>query len=215
MPSTLLPGALRDDSVQSSLHLVLSFKRIDITDPSLTAVTAPSTILVGRIGKLFWLRVEGRGTFQNSVQVKKALQAVVANGTHDLVVDLERCPMMDSTFLGTLTGAALNLREKNGGSLSVLNANARNLQLLSDLGLDHIMDVDSIGTAWPVERQMACAQLATCGEKGASCKMEHTQHVLQAHKTLAEMSNTNEGRFSDVIHFLEKELEEQPELVTS
>ncbi len=176
---------------------------------------APSTILVGRIGKVFWLRVEGRGTFQNSVQVKKALQAVVANGTHDLVVDLERCPMMDSTFLGTLTCAALNLREKNGGSLSVLNANARNLQLLSELGLDHIMEVDTHGDAWPKEREIACAQLATCGEKGASCKMEQTQHVLKAHQTLADMSNTNEGRFRDVIHFLEKELEEAPELATS
>nr|WP_281382855.1 STAS domain-containing protein [Prosthecobacter dejongeii] len=190
-------------------------KRIKSRRPPLTAVIAPSTILVGRIGKVFWLRVEGRGTFQNSVQVKKALQAVVANGTHDLVVDLERCPMMDSTFLGTLTGAALHLREKNGGSLSVLNANARNLQLLSDLGLDHIMDVDTQGSAWPEERELACAQLATCGEKGASCKLEHTQHVLQAHQNLADMSNTNEGRFRDVIHFLEKELEEQPELATS
>ncbi|TDU71332.1 anti-anti-sigma factor [Prosthecobacter fusiformis] len=178
-------------------------------------MTAPSTILVGRIGKVFWLRVEGRGTFQNSVQVKKALQAVVANGTHNLVVDLERCPMMDSTFLGTLTGAALHLREKNGGSLSVLNANPRNLQLLSDLGLDHIMEVDSAGNAWPQEREMACAQLATCGEKGASNKLEHTQHILKAHQTLADMSNMNEGRFRDVIYFLEKELEEQPELATS
>jgi anti-anti-sigma factor len=182
---------------------------------SLPAVTPPSTILVGRIGKLFWLRVEGRGTFQNSVQVKKALQAVVANGTHDLVVDLERCPTMDSTFLGTLTYAAVQLREKNGGVLSILNANARNLQLLSELGLDHIMDVDSEGSAWPEEREMACAQLATCGEKGASNKIEHTQHVLKAHQTLADMSNTNEGRFRDVIHFLEKELEQQPELATS
>lgn len=193
----------------------MDLKRIDSRELFLTAVIAPSTILVGRIGKVFWLRVEGRGTFQNSVQVKKALQAVVANGTHDLVVDLERCPMMDSTFLGTLTGAALHLREKNGGSLSVLNANARNLQLLSDLGLDHIMSVDTHGNAWPEERELACAQLATCGEKGASCKLEHTQHVLQAHQALADMSNVNEGRFRDVIYFLEKELEEQPELATS
>lgn len=178
-------------------------------------MNASSTILVGRIGKLFWLRVEGRGTFQNSVQVKKALQAVVANGTHDLVVDLERCPMMDSTFLGTLTGAALSLREKNGGSLSVLNANARNLQLLSDLGLDHIMEVDAEGKAWPAEREMACAQLSTCKERGASCKTEHTQHVLHAHQTLADMNGGNEGRFRDVIHFLEKELEGSPELATS
>ncbi|HYF37943.1 MAG TPA: STAS domain-containing protein, partial [Prosthecobacter sp.] len=139
---------------------------------------APTTILVGRIGRVFWLRVEGRGTFQHSVQVKRALQAVVAGGLRDVVVDLERCPMMDSTFLGTITGAALNLRETGGGSLSVLNANQRNQQLLTSLGLDHILDLDIEGTAWPEERRQACVQLANCTEKGASCKEEHTHHVL-------------------------------------
>ncbi len=158
------------------------------------------------------MRVEGRGTFQNSVQVKRALHSVVANGTRNLVVDLERCPMMDSTFLGTLTSAALSLREKGEGSLCVLNANARNLQLLTDLGLDYIMEVDSHGTAWPVERQLACAQLATCSERGASCKEEQTQHVLHAHQTLSALSGDNEGRFRDVVHFLEKEVEGQPAL---
>jgi len=169
--------------------------------------TAPTTILVGRIGRVFWLRVEGRGTFQDSLQVKRAFQRVISGGTTNLVVDLERCPMMDSTFLGTLTGAALNLRETGDGRLSVLNANQRNLQLLTDLGLDYIMEVDTTGTAWPAERQVACEQLSTCGEKGANCKEEQTQHVLQAHQTLSGVSVQNEGRFRDVIHFLEKEVE--------
>jgi anti-anti-sigma regulatory factor len=170
-------------------------------------VNAPTTILVGRIGKVFWLRVEGRGTFQDSVQVKRAFQSVIATGMRNLVVDLERCPMMDSTFLGTLTGTALNLLEQDGGgSLSVLNANQRNQQLLTDLGLDHILELDVAGTAWPDERREACAQLSTCGEKGANCKEEQTQHVLTAHQALAEVNGDNQGRFRDVIHFLEKEL---------
>lgn len=170
---------------------------------------ALTTILVGQIGKVFWLRVEGRGTFQDSMQVKRAFQSVIAGGTRDLVVDLERCPMMDSTFLGTLTGTALNLMEHGGGTLSVLNANQRNQQLLTELGLDHILDLDVAGTAWPNERREACAQLSTCGEKNAECKEEQTRHVLTAHKALSEVSGENQGRFRDVIHFLEKELSPQ------
>jgi anti-anti-sigma regulatory factor len=172
-------------------------------------VPALTTILVGQIGKVFWLRVEGRGTFQDSMQVKRAFQSVIAGGTRDLVVDLERCPMMDSTFLGTLTGTALNLMEHGGGTLSVLNANQRNQQLLTELGLDHILDLDVAGTAWPNERREACAQLSTCGEKNAECKEEQTRHVLTAHKALSEVSGENQGRFRDVIHFLEKELSPQ------
>ena len=167
--------------------------------------TTPS-ILVGRIGKVFWLRVEGRGSFQHSVQVKRAFQTVIEAGTRDLVVDLEHCPMMDSTFLGTLTCAALNLIEKGTGTLSVLNANDRNQQLLADLGLDHILDVDTTGTRWPEERQTVCAELSCCQERGADCKEEQTEHVLTAHRVLSEMNTQNQSRFRDVIHFLEKEL---------
>lgn len=167
---------------------------------------APTTILVGRIGQVFWLRVEGKGTFQQSVQVGRALEAVIKGGMRDVVVDLERCPMMDSTFLGTITGAALRLRENNDGSLNVLNANQRNQHLLTSLGLDHILDLDVSGTAWPEERRQACMQLANCTERGASCKEEHTHHVLQAHQTLASLSGVNQGMFHDVIKFLETEL---------
>jgi anti-anti-sigma regulatory factor len=169
-------------------------------------VITPTSILVGRIGKLFWLRVEGRGTFQDSIQVKRAFQSVIAAGTRDLVVDLERCPMMDSTFLGTLTGTALNLMEHGGGSLSVLNANQRNQQLLTELGLNHLLDLDVAGTAWPNERREACAQLSTCNEAKSKCKEENAQHVLDAHQRLADLNQENHGRFRDVIQFLEQEV---------
>lgn len=168
---------------------------------------APTTILVGHIGKVFWLRVEGRGTFQDSVQVKRAFQTIITEGTRDLVVDLERCPMMDSTFLGMLTGTALNLREAGGGTLSVLNANQRNLQLLTSLGLDHILELDREGKLWSDERKQACNALQHCGESTAECKDTQTRHVLSAHQALADISPANECRFHDVIEFLEKELE--------
>ena len=153
------------------------------------------------------MRVDGRGTFQNSLQAKKALQRVMGQGVKDFVVDLERCPMMDSTFLGMLTGAALNLREAGGGTLSVLNANQRNLQLLTSLGLDHILDLDQDGHLWTEERRQACEALQHCGETN-ECKEAQTEHVLAAHLALAGVSVANECRFHDVIEFLEKELEE-------
>lgn len=151
------------------------------------------------------MRIEGKGTFQCSIQLKRAVESVISSGAKNLVVDLERCPIMDSTFLGTLTFAATRLR-KNSGSFSVLNANARNLQLLADLGLNHIMEVDTNGTAWPRERKAACASLASCAESNDATREEQTRHLLHAHKTLSEVCPTNEGRFRDVIHFLEQEL---------
>ncbi len=166
---------------------------------------ASSSILVGRLGELFWLRVEGRGTFQNSIQVRDVFERMTGIGIRQFVVDLERCPIMDSTFLGTLTGAAVNLRDL-GGTVSLLNANPRNLQLVRSLGLDFILEVDADGSRWQEERRRVSALLDQCAEAAPVSRAEQTGHVLEAHQALAGLSEDNQCRFQDVIEFLEKEL---------
>lgn len=169
-------------------------------------MTSPAPILVGHIGPYFWMRVEGKGSFQNSVQVKRCFQTMISKGERHFVVDLERCPIMDSTFLGTLTGAAMNLREIGDGEVSVVNVNTRNQQLLCSLGLDHILDVDTEGTKHSEERREVCAELGTCKEPASSSKQEQAVHVLEAHEALTKANDQNASRFKDVIDFLEKEV---------
>ena len=173
---------------------------------SFIAVSTPPTILVGRLDKVFWLRVEGRGTFQNSLLVKQSTEAMMAAGLREFVVDLERCPIMDSTFLGTLTGAAARLRELGAGAVHVINANPRNLQLMTSLGLNYILEVDETGTRWAEERKKAAKLLEQFGQPQVVGKLEQAEHVLEAHQALADLSDANEERFQDVIVFLEKEL---------
>jgi anti-anti-sigma factor len=171
----------------------------------LIAVSSPSTILVGRLDELFWLRVEGKGTFQNSLQVKDAFDRMIAADVRQFIVDLERCPIMDSTFLGTLTGAAINLRDL-GGRVNILNANPRNLQLIRSLGLDFILDVDVDGSQWQDQRRQVAALLNRCAETTDASRLGQAEHVLEAHQALADISPDNQCRFQDVIEFLEKEL---------
>ena len=167
----------------------------------------PAPILVGQISGLFWMRVEGKGSFQNSVQVKRCFQSMIQRGERHFVVDLEHCPIMDSTFLGTLTGAALNLRETGSGEVAVVNANARNQQLLSSLGLDHILEVDRDGSKYVVEKKAICEELGVCAEPSAPCcKTDQAKHVLEAHEALTQANAGNASRFRDVIEFLEKEV---------
>ena len=173
-------------------------------------MTTVAPILVGRIGNVFWMRVEGKGCLQNSGQAKRCFQTLIEEGTRQFVVDLERCPIMDSTFLGTLTGAALNLRELGDGKVSVVNANARNQQLLRSLGLDHILDVDRDGSSYPAERREVTRDLTCCREESGLAKDEQAGHVLEAHKALTRASSENASRFKDVIEFLEKEVRSQP-----
>ncbi|MFM2168460.1 MAG: hypothetical protein RIS79_2831 [Verrucomicrobiota bacterium] len=171
-----------------------------------------SRILVGMIGRVFWMRVEGKGTFQNSMQAKSAFQSVMARGVRSLVVDLDRCPMMDSTFLGMLTGAALSVKTttpppSGTEGLSVVNANQRNVQLLTSLGLHNILSLDTDGKLWTAERERACAALQQCDETQPCTKEVQTMHILDSHKTLSGINAENEIRFHDVIEFLEKELQ--------
>jgi len=167
-------------------------------------------ILVGQLGHLLWMRVEGKGSFLNSVQVKRCFQAMMERGTRHFVVDLERCPIMDSTFLGTLTGAALHLRELGDGEVCILNANTRNQQLLSSLGLDHILEVDNDGSKHDIERKQVCAELGTCEQAADPYnKLEQAEHVLEAHEALTKANDANVSRFQDVIEFLEKEVRQR------
>jgi anti-anti-sigma factor len=170
-------------------------------------MTAPAPILVGQVGQLFWMRVEGKGSFQNSVQAKRCFQVMMERGERHFVIDLERCPIMDSTFLGTLTGAALNLRESGGGEVCVLNANARNRQLLTSLGLDHILEVDLEGRMHGEARRQVGNELGSCTDVVSPCeKEEQAVHVLEAHESLCRANEENAARFRDVIDFLEKEV---------
>lgn len=166
-----------------------------------------SSLLVGQIGDVLWVRVEGRGSFQNSPDLKAIVYHGGARGLSRLVVDLEDCPLMDSTFMGTLTALSLGLRDKPGGEMMVLNANQRNLELLENLGLDQIFTVDKDGSALPDLRRAVSEELLARARRSTLDKAEHAAHVLEAHEALAGANPANRDRFRDVVSFLKSEVE--------
>jgi anti-anti-sigma factor len=175
-------------------------------------VTTPTRILASQIHGALWLRVEGKGSFSVSPQLSRFTRRRIDEGQHHVVVDLEECPTMDSTFMGTLTGLAVRLMEMPAGRLQVVNPNPRNTELLRNLGLDNIFDVDAEGRAWQEERQMIsrCRQADVCAEGGSVQKRDQTECMLEAHQNLAGACDTNVPKFRDVIECLEKELAAQP-----
>src|SRR5271155_1278478 len=104
-----------------------------------------SKILVARNVDLGFIKVVGRGSFQNSGCLKAFYQQLVKEGVTRFVVDLDACTYLDSTFLGILLGLGLKLKESGPRRLHILNANPRNLELLKNLGLDRLINIDSGG----------------------------------------------------------------------
>ena len=108
-------------------------------------MNSPTSILVGITNRAVHVKVEGKGSFQNSPALKEFSKHMLERGYRNFVVDLKGCPVMDSTFMGTLAGIALRLREFGNGSLLVRNANERNSDLLRNLGLNNLFEVESKG----------------------------------------------------------------------
>ncbi len=124
-----------------------------------------SSIQVGVSGPAVWVRVEGKGSFLNSGNFKQFAREMVDRGYREFVVDLVDCVMMDSTFMGTMAGLALRLKELGQGHLRVVHCGERSRQLLSGLGLDQLFQISSNGARAP-----ECDALASQnpGEKRAS-----------------------------------------------
>ena len=147
------------------------------------------------------MKVEGRGTFENSQCLKDFVRRMISKGRHEFVVDLEKCELMDSTFMGTLASVAFSLRDIKDGLLRVVRANARNFSLLESLGLDHLFELEPfLDGPQPDSLQRAGA-----------CEVdpdEARSMILAAHEALVEADPRNAIRFQDVIEYLQQEVAE-------
>src|SRR6478736_4162074 len=116
---------------------------------SFERVTVDSSIQVGVRGPAVWVKVEGKGSFLNSGNLKEFSREMLDRGYREFVVDLADCAMMDSTFMGTMASVALRLKELGRGHLHIVHCGNRSPQLLSGLGLDQIFDIHRYGGGAP------------------------------------------------------------------
>jgi anti-sigma B factor antagonist len=161
-----------------------------------------SSIQVGVNGPAVWVRVEGKGSFLNSGSLKEFAQKMVNRGYREFVIDLEHCAMMDSTFMGTMAGVALHLKELGQGHLHVVHCGTRSRELLSGLGLDQIFSIHSNGATAP-----SCESLVGGPPPPpADPKKEQAQTMLEAHEALCQAVPENFQRFKDVLDYLKQDL---------
>jgi anti-sigma B factor antagonist len=165
-----------------------------------------SSIQVGVNGKAVWVKVEGKGNFLNSGNLKEFAREMVQRGYREFVVDLEKCAMMDSTFMGTMAGVALRLKELGHGHLHVVHCGTRSRELLTGLGLDQIFQIHANGSSAP-EFEILSAQLPA---DAVVQKEEQARQMLDAHEALCEAAPENFSRFKDVLDYLKQDLQKEP-----
>ncbi len=171
-----------------------------------------SKILVARSADLGFIKVVGRGSFQNSGCLKAFYQQLLKEGVRRFVVDLDACTYLDSTFLGILLGLGLKLKELGAGLLHILNASPRNLELLRNLGLDRLISIETT-TGANGARDISKSVLNGVKEenlKEMTCSVptraEAGPTILEAHVNLMEFDPRNVPKFKDVVEFLREDL---------
>lgn len=147
------------------------------------------------------VRVEGRASFQNSACLRDFFSQTISTGKRRYVMDFSACTSMDSTFLGVLAGAALQLRRQEpAGTLILCRLGPRNLELVRNLGLHRLLTVDP-GDAAPDPKGSFLACQPSMDE------LENARLVLEAHENLVAADESNRAKFQDVLAFLKNRIE--------
>ncbi len=150
------------------------------------------------------VRIEGRASFQNSGCLRDFILEMLHRGKKRFVLDFRNCASMDSTFLGVLAGAALELRKvAPDGSLVVARTGQRNLELIRNLGLHRLLLVDSGENAKVAD---ACNTPLECKNR---TEIETARLVLEAHEHLVSVDESNRAKFQDVLTFLRNRVEQK------
>lgn len=163
-----------------------------------------NSISASRESEFSWIRCDGKGSFLNSPTLKDWCEREVKNGANCLVIDLESCKGMDSTFMGTMAGIAMRLMKLPGGKLQVADPSEKSRKSLEDLGLDVLMEIDPVEAPWRGRIDEVRSNLETC--ETLQEKMDQAPHVLDAHKKLCEADASNTQKFGTVLDFLEAEV---------
>lgn len=180
-----------------------------MADASTSSPEKGSGIVAGWFRDLAWIRVQGPGTNRNAPDLAAFLEHCAGNGVLRYVVDLADCPMMDSTFMGTLCSHTLKLSTK-GGRTDVINVNERNRTALKKLGLHKLMALDGGQDAWSRERLLVAENLSRPLRPVSLEKDEKAEIFLEAHEALVRANDENFALFKDVIDYLKKELDGDP-----
>jgi len=154
--------------------------------------------------KFSCVKIIGRANFNSSVDFRSLINGLINKGCSYFILELSECALMDSTFLGVLTGFGLRLnptqKPDHDGAIELRNANARITDLLENLGVLHLFKM----TSGPLEVSMnGEAQPAPCCNAD---KAEVTEACLEAHRTLMNVNPANVPKFKDVTQFLAEDL---------
>jgi anti-sigma B factor antagonist len=169
--------------------------------------TSSAKLLVFVSDKLACIKIQGRADFTSSIDFKALLDELIRKEFVCFILDLSDCVLMDSTFLGVLTGFGLQLKDSqvNGTrrqGIELLNPNSRISDLLENLGVMHLFHVVS----GPAPESLREASEHAPAPTGKPTREQVTRNCLEAHRILMAIDPANVSKFKEVAQFLGEDL---------
>jgi len=161
-------------------------------------MTASTRLSAGRTKTGYRLRVEGRGTMRESPAAHEFVRQVLDHEDGALVLDLEPCDYLDSTFLGSL----VDLHKRYGSQVPprflVAASREKRLRLLAPNHLEKLLNATEVCPE-VIGEDCVLPPLA----KGSQ---ELGHHVMECHRRLAELDGPNRAAFEQIADQLAREM---------
>lgn len=168
--------------------------------------TGDDRLLAWIHGPFAVVRVSGRGSYKVGAALREFGGGAFAAGAERLVLDLDTCVGMDSTFMGVVAGLTLKTRSLPDVRVIFVNLRDRTRQLLITLGLARFVDMYMSGEV--PEALLPALNAPRPDPAGLAPGTDSlAATMLRAHEDLVRIDPGNLNRFRDVLEFLHRDME--------
>ena len=151
-----------------------------------------------------YVRIRGLASMTTAPTFEAFTEGALSKGVQQLVLDLEHCSGVDSTFMGLILSLSNRLREEFDGAAGIVlvNVDDHAQRQLSSVG------VDAFVTIRPGETRLPPALKLTAVDAVDSSDRERLKLMVRAHKELVAADARNRAKFGAFLEGIIGELGE-------
>jgi anti-anti-sigma factor len=147
------------------------------------------------------LRYVGRVDYTIAPAIDRFVQSLFEDGrVRPFLFDMREARLIDSTNLGLLARIAERVRRGEGGTSTIVSTREDINDVLSSMGFKEIFDLRA---DLPYTPRAQSEELVT-GDEPSQGQLLRT--MLDAHRTLVTLNDSDRKRFQDVVSMLEAEM---------
>ncbi|MDD5698141.1 MAG: hypothetical protein PHH77_05945 [Victivallaceae bacterium] len=157
-------------------------------------------LLIAHSKGAYTITVEGRANFDYGLPLRNFAKNLDNNFTR-IAIDLHSCVGMDSTFMGIMAMIGLKAQKKHI-KVEIIDAGDNNRYLLKGLGLDKLFRFVERGGG------ETGADMGAPVAEGLDSKLNMARTVVEAHRALMDIDQSNVSKFEKVVEFAQQDIED-------